>query len=605
MRETQFIQQNKEKWEAFEKSLKEPKPDPDKLSNLLIQVTDDLAYSRTFYPNRSIRVYLNNLSQKIYSTIYKSKRNHKRGFLFFWKEELPILVYEARKELLFSLAFFLLSAAIGVVSSKNDPAFAKIILGENYVQETLRNIEKGDPMGIYKSGDSDDFFFMITYNNVRVAFTTFLLGVFFAVGSIFILISNGIMVGTFQYFFIERDLFKESFLAIWLHGTLEISSIVIAAGAGITMGKGLLFPGTFSRMQSFLISARRGLKILIGIVPILIFAALIEGFLTRYTDTPDAIRLAIIIFSLLFIILYFVVFPYLKCSKGYKPLVNSFKLPETLHYSFDNTEVKSTGEHIKDLIALFRINGLVLIKNSLIISFVYSILYVLLSESLFIEVRNKDLFFITQLMNYKGQPLLAFLNTIASTFMIVLVFNKCNRLIAVDAIRKSFKENLMFSLKVFCVMALIHSILFINPALAVFMLLGFTPLFALLLFSISVNNFSIGSAITDSYNLISAAAGKAYYLFFVLLLNIVIIFFLLSSPLTELFFEFLGWNLPFDETLISSINLFASVFINQFTFLLLLPVLLIGTGLCYFTLKEIKEAPSLMNEINNFGKKTR
>ncbi|MBK7855991.1 MAG: stage II sporulation protein M [Bacteroidetes bacterium] len=203
MRETQFINQNKEKWEAFEETLNDPKPDPDKLSGLLIQVTDDLSYSRTFYPNRSIRVYLNNLSQKVYSTIYKTKHSDKNGFVFFWKEDLPRLVYEARKELLFALAFFILSVAIGVFSSMKDPEFAAVILGDEYVRETLRNIDKGKPMDIYSSGASDEFFFMITLNNLRVAFTTFLLGVFACIGSIFFLMYNGIMVGAFQYFLLS------------------------------------------------------------------------------------------------------------------------------------------------------------------------------------------------------------------------------------------------------------------------------------------------------------------------------------------------------------------------------------------------------------------
>ena len=60
MRETSFIKQNKEKWKEFESILEKKDKDPDKLNDLFIQITDDLSYSRTFYPNRSVRVYLNN-----------------------------------------------------------------------------------------------------------------------------------------------------------------------------------------------------------------------------------------------------------------------------------------------------------------------------------------------------------------------------------------------------------------------------------------------------------------------------------------------------------------------------------------------------------------
>ena len=72
MRERKFIEQNKQKWREFERTLESNRKDPDKLSNLFVQITDDLSYSRTFYPNRSVRVYLNNLAQKVFYSIYKN-----------------------------------------------------------------------------------------------------------------------------------------------------------------------------------------------------------------------------------------------------------------------------------------------------------------------------------------------------------------------------------------------------------------------------------------------------------------------------------------------------------------------------------------------------
>ena len=75
MRETNFIEQNKKKWKDFERVLDGQYEDPEKLNELFIQVTDDLSYSRTYYPNRSVRVYLNGLAQKVFFSIYKSKKD--------------------------------------------------------------------------------------------------------------------------------------------------------------------------------------------------------------------------------------------------------------------------------------------------------------------------------------------------------------------------------------------------------------------------------------------------------------------------------------------------------------------------------------------------
>ena len=82
--------------------------------------------------------------------------------------------------------------------------------------------------------------------------------------------------------------------------------------AGLAMGNGWLFPGTYSRMDAFRRGVKRGLKIVVGTVPVFIVAGFIESFATRHVDMGDAWRLGIIAFSALFIVYYFIVLPYLK-----------------------------------------------------------------------------------------------------------------------------------------------------------------------------------------------------------------------------------------------------------------------------------------------------
>ncbi|MEW6470062.1 MAG: stage II sporulation protein M, partial [Bacteroidota bacterium] len=137
MRETSFIRQNKDKWQEFEKHLASDKKDPDKLSNLFVQITDDLSYSRTFYPNRSVRVYLNNIAQKVFQSIYRNRTSKRRRFAEFWKDELPATIWESRKELLLSFVLFWGSFFIGVFSCMQNPEFPRMILGDAYVDMTL------------------------------------------------------------------------------------------------------------------------------------------------------------------------------------------------------------------------------------------------------------------------------------------------------------------------------------------------------------------------------------------------------------------------------------------------------------------------------------
>ena len=146
--------------------------DPDKLNDLFIQITDDLSYSRTFYPNRSVRVYLNSLAQRVFFSIYKNRKSKAGRFVAFWKDELPQLMYEARKDLTLAFVLFLFACGIGVLSSMMDPEFAQIILGESYVDMTLENIESGDPMAVYKARGELGMSLYITGNNIRVAILT-------------------------------------------------------------------------------------------------------------------------------------------------------------------------------------------------------------------------------------------------------------------------------------------------------------------------------------------------------------------------------------------------------------------------------------------------
>lgn len=310
MKEVTFIRQNIAKWREAEHIIETASTQsPDRLADIYVDITSDLAFSQTHFPHSRITLYLNNLASSLHNELYRNKREKWTRILTFWHTEVPLAVYGARRELLYSFLIFMCSVLIGVVSQWIDPDFVRSILGDRYVEMTIHNIEKGDPMAVYKSMDEGHMFLSITINNVRVSFLCFAAGIFTSVGTGWLLFNNGVMIGAFQTFFGQQALLGESMLAIWLHGTLEISAIVIAGAAGIAMGNGWLFPGTYPRLTSFRQSARRGMKIVMGTVPVFVVAGFIEGYLTRHTEAPDALRLALIVLSLAFIVYYYIYLP--------------------------------------------------------------------------------------------------------------------------------------------------------------------------------------------------------------------------------------------------------------------------------------------------------
>ena len=311
MRESAFIQQNKVRWEEFEKVLNHQQQTPaDKLAEVFIQVTDDLSFSRTQYPESRTTKYLNALAGKIHLEIYKNKREDKNRFVMFWKEQVPAVMYEVRKPLFYAFVIFIVAGIMGAVSTAHDESFVRLILGDGYVNMTLENIRKGNPTQVYSSQGAVDMFFFITRNNILVAFKIFVYGVFASLGTGLFLFYNGLMVGTFAAFFYQESQLSQALPVIMLHGTIELSSIVVAAAAGFTMGNSILFPGTYSRLASFKMGASKGLKIVTGLIPFFVLAGFIESFITRYAFMHWSLKLLIIGSSAGLMIFYFLIYPF-------------------------------------------------------------------------------------------------------------------------------------------------------------------------------------------------------------------------------------------------------------------------------------------------------
>lgn len=310
MRESAFVKANIKKWEEFERLIStKARRDPDQLADLFIQLTDDLAYAQTHYPKSEISAYLNNLSTKVHQYIYRNKKEQKNRFANFWKIELPEIFWNYRKQFAISFTVFFLSCIIGAFSAAYDDSFVRVIMGDAYVNMTLQNIENGEPLGVYSKMGQLPMFFAITFNNIRVSFIAFAFGIIGSIGTGFLLFRNGVMLGSFQYFFYQKGLLMTSILTIWLHGTIEIISIVMAGGAGLIMGNSLLFPGTYSRLESLKKGALTGAKVVLGLVPLFIVAGFIESYITRLFGMPEALKAAIILSSLAFMVWYIILYP--------------------------------------------------------------------------------------------------------------------------------------------------------------------------------------------------------------------------------------------------------------------------------------------------------
>lgn len=306
MREALFIKKNKDRWLKIQQ---EPSTDPDEMASDFTQLVNDLAYAKTFYPAGKVTQYINAQASRVFLDIYRNKKEESNRIIRFWKYDLPLTIRKHHGVALFSLVIFLVFFAIGYFTASQDEEIVRGILGDQYVDQTQENIARGNPFGVYEGGNPFFNWLGLMIHNIRVDMLIFVSGIFAGAPSLYIEGNNAIMVGAFNQFFHANGLGLDFWLVVFVHGTLEMTALILASTAGFVMGKSYLFPGTIRRMDSFKQGAKDGVKIMIGLIPVSALAAFFEAYITRlYNDAP-AVTTVVFILSVLFVAWYFVIYP--------------------------------------------------------------------------------------------------------------------------------------------------------------------------------------------------------------------------------------------------------------------------------------------------------
>jgi uncharacterized membrane protein SpoIIM required for sporulation len=639
MRETKFIAQNKDKWQEYEHLLKlyGDEGSAEKLSDLYVQITDDLSYSRTFYANRSVRVYLNGLAQKLFMGLYGrgDGLNGKRLWRF-WAEDLPRTVWATRWEFLLSFGVLVFSVGLAVLSCQIEPDTLGVILGGNYVEMTKANIAKGDPMAVYKQVNEIDMTLGITLNNLYVDFLIFISGLFFGVGSIAMHIRHGVMLGAFHHLFYEHGLLWESFLTVWIHGTIEIATMIISCAAGIVLGKGLLFPGTYSRIQSFMLSARRAVQILLGVLPLTVLAGIFEGTLTRHTSVPDVVRLGIIVCSMLLIVWYYVVLPYKVSRIVYEDERVDVKLPPDTVEATDFTVIHDSGgilmlvfEHLNKYFSY-------IMRYSLGASVVYIGLLKLSGASKVFDVFGDDMVSyekVAALFVYSKYPLLYVFNSLllsgviaVSYFCIVAMYEQKQYRVGWNwsLFRQFVLKN---GLRIVLPVLLLNSVFFVVGiprwfegdgvnmaslipsffALSFLLSIGFVFFagFGLWILCMVVSGDTLLGGFMRSVHLYLGSTFRVVGTMSIAAFVSSFLYSLISSPIFMMHLNFVNWYLALEGEILQSVLSFTLMLFSLFSAIVMFHISVLAIGYQYFTLLEITQASALKTRIHQIGTRNR
>jgi len=318
LREALFIKKNKDRWTKTRQGIQ---PDPDEMAKEFTQLLDDLAYAKTFYPSGKVTSYINNQASIIYLDIYKNRKEDKNRILAFWKYDLPLVIRKHHKVLLFSFIVFIIFFVIGFFSASQDEAVAREFFGDDYVDKTLENIANGNPFGIYESGNPFLSWLGIMIHNIRIALMMFVSGLFCGLPTLYLHGQNSAMIGIFDQFFASRGLGVDFWVVVFVHGTLEITALIISTAAGLILGKSFLFPGTIKRIDALKQGAKDGAKIMIGLLPVFALAAFLEGFITRLYNDISILTTVVFGVSVIFVIWYFIIYP-MQLGKKFSAQLN-------------------------------------------------------------------------------------------------------------------------------------------------------------------------------------------------------------------------------------------------------------------------------------------
>lgn len=273
------------------------------LGLLYRQTASDLAAVREDASSKQLAVYLNQLLGRSHNLIYHGHKTEVSGMVRFYGKTYPRVFRETLPQTLMALAIFAFTGLASWVVTTHDPGFAHRLLGPG-MMETIerRQMWTHSIVGIKPLASSG-----IMTNNLSVAFSTFALGITAGIGTIWMLALNGALIGVIGAATWKAGMALQLWSFVAPHGVLELPAIFISGGAGLEIARGLLFPGLLPRRQSLAQAGGRGARLLLGTIPMLVIAGVIEGFFSP-SAAPAKMKflLAAVLFAALLCYLFLV-----------------------------------------------------------------------------------------------------------------------------------------------------------------------------------------------------------------------------------------------------------------------------------------------------------
>jgi uncharacterized membrane protein SpoIIM required for sporulation len=282
---TRWLEKRKPNWSRLEDLLARSKgrgvsaldhKDLQELGLLYRQTASDLAIAREDITSSQLAAYLNSLLGRTHNLIYMGNKPKVAGIVRFYSETYPRIFRELWPQTLLAFGIFAVTGLAAFVLTMRDPTFAHRLLG-THMMETIekREMWTHSIVTIKPLAASS-----IMTNNLSVAFATFAFGITAGIGTVWMMVLNGLLIGVIGAATLQAGMAGQLWSFVVPHGVLELPAIFIAGGAGFEIARGMLFPGLLPRRESLARAGGRAAQLLLGTIPMLIVAGVIEGFLS-------------------------------------------------------------------------------------------------------------------------------------------------------------------------------------------------------------------------------------------------------------------------------------------------------------------------------------
>jgi len=246
------------------------------LALLYRQTASDLSTVREDPTGGQLSFYLNRLLGRAHNLIYMGRKAKAKGIWIFFRDTYPAIFRETFPDTFLAFTLFFAAAVGAFLIGMADPIFTRYFLGPQMIDTIEHHKMWTDSIVTIKPLASSG----IMTNNLSVSLTTFALGITAGIGTAWMMILNGLLFGV-----VNAACWREGMLLpLWSfvagHGVLELPAIFIAGGAGFGIARGLLFPGTLPRRVSLVRAGARSVRLVVGIIPMLVVAGTIEGFIS-------------------------------------------------------------------------------------------------------------------------------------------------------------------------------------------------------------------------------------------------------------------------------------------------------------------------------------